>query len=188
VFLIWPKVPTIRSREECGLLGNARSAPTHWRHKNKTGLFSISCLGRGKGSFREDPGLPFHHAKPALPKDGPMSKEVRTASILSHCLALEAGPQWESGLAWEDATDHLTHSTLLQRTAPGLCWFHKSTCIFSYLLSHSAIIYWAPTRLRVGQTLGIKRRIWLSSWPSRHLGLVMTGKQTPMAEWGGCSG
>lgn len=48
----------------------------------RLGLFLISWLGTAKGSFREDPGLPFHHAKPTLPRDGPASRTVRTASIL----------------------------------------------------------------------------------------------------------
>lgn len=141
------------------MLGKARHAPTQQRHKNKPQLFLISCFGRDKGSFREDPGLPFHHAKPELPKDGPVSRAVRTASILSHYLAQEAGPWRESGLAGRDATDHLTHSTLFQRAATRPYWFHKSTCIFSPLLIHSAIIYWAPTRLKAGPGLWIERRI-----------------------------
>lgn len=78
--------------------------------------------------------------------------------------------------------DHLTHSTLLQKTATRPYWFHKSTCIFSHLLIHSAIIYWAPTRLKAGLGLGIERRIWPSSWPSGLFSLVLTCKQTPMIQ------
>lgn len=84
--------------EELGSL-KAKSRPTCWRHKNKTRLFLISCLGRGKGGFREDPGLPFHHAKPILPKDGPGSRAVRTASILSLCLAPNTR-SWAQGRIW----------------------------------------------------------------------------------------
>lgn len=47
---------------------------THGGHENGTGLLSISCRGRGGGSFREDPRLPVHRAKPPLPKDGPVQR------------------------------------------------------------------------------------------------------------------
>lgn len=99
-------------QEELGFLAKAKSRPTCWRHKNKTRLFLTSCLGRGKGNFREDPGLPLHHAKPMLPKDGPVSRAVRTASILSvwH-RTLEAGLKGESGPASENTAGHLTQHT-----------------------------------------------------------------------------
>lgn len=131
------------------------AGPTCWRHKNKTRLFSTSSLGRGEGSFREDPGLPFHRGKPTLPRDGPGSRPLRTASILSHCLALNARSRTQGRIRTRvggEARGHVTHSTPPRSTGPrprqeGPSWFHKSACIFRSSFIHSAVIYGAPPRL-----------------------------------------
>lgn len=128
--------PTTRTRRQ-------GASPLTWRHKNKTGLFLISCLGRRTGSFREDPGLPFHHAKPMLPKDGPTARAVRTASILPHCLVLDSRENLNlDGRRRPSDTQHASPQNGSQAFWEGLSWFHKSTCIFNYSFIHSAIIYW----------------------------------------------
>lgn len=157
------------------------AGPTCWRQKNKTRLFSTSSLGRGKGSFREDPGLPFPHGKPMLPQDGPGSRPVRTASILSHCLAVNtrSRTQGRPGLAWEGKPKTMRHRAHfpagpLPPCGEGPSWFHKSACIFSSSLIHSAVIHRAPP--------GLWRRLCPGSWRSGHIRLVMAWTRVPVTQ------
>lgn len=133
----WVRGCYARNLKSCNQNQEAGSGPTLGRQKNKTGLFSISCLGRRLGSFREDPGLPFHHAKPVLPKDGPTS---RASELPVSCITAW---RWTPGRIWTwmgDA-DPLVHNTLPHRTAPRPSekGFPGSTKACVFLIVHSFI-------------------------------------------------
>ena len=153
-------VPRLTHCPTAGKQEEVEEQPPHWRHKNKTVIFDLLSWQRpGQLSGRPRASIPPVRANVAqgwAEVQGSRNCQDPVSLSGTGCRKLDSRENLHAGgrmpwTIWHTTTSPQNSSWPFSE---GPSQFHKSTCIFSSSFIHSAVIYWAPPRLRLGRPCG----------------------------------
>lgn len=179
----------IRNKRNLVCLERQGMCPLSRGIKTSLGYFWSPVLAEARQAFGKTQGFYSTMPSQSYPRTGqcPRQSELPVSCLI--IWHMKPGPGENLVLQGGCHGPSDTQHTLPKSSYPAILVPQKHTYFFfSPSLIHSAIIYWAPTRLKAGLGLWIERRIWPSSRPSRLFSLVLTCKQTPTMEKVGSSG